>query len=95
MPEDLLQKLLRKQSLRAPFLLPLVGVIGCLLGDQWLALSLAVVVVAVLLKLWRILICTLLCMVIVCMQSHLAERNKTQLIQQQSQEKEYLLLSIL
>ncbi|MBR3925378.1 MAG: ComEC/Rec2 family competence protein [Akkermansia sp.] len=79
MPEDLLQKLLRKQSLRAPFLLPLVGVIGCLLGDQWLALSLAVVVVAVLLKLWRILICTLLCMVIVCMQSHLAERNKTQL----------------
>ncbi len=79
MPEELLPKLLRKQSLRAPFLLPLAGVTGCLLDGQWLILSLATIVAASLLKLWRILACTLLCMAIVCVQCKLAERNKEQL----------------
>ncbi len=75
MPEELLPKLLRKLSLRAPFLLPLAGVTGCLLDGQWLILSLSTIVVAVILKLWRILACTLLCMAIVCVQCKLAERN--------------------
>lgn len=74
-PEDTLRVALRRLFMGAPLFLPLAGVVGCLQGGQWWALSLAAVVSAHLLQLRRIFICILLCIGIAFLHDSLQQRN--------------------
>ncbi len=70
---------LRRLCVSAPLLLPLLAVVGCLLGGQWWALTVAVLLLAHSLKLWRHFICTLLCTGIAFLQADIQQRGREEL----------------
>ena len=77
--EDRLLRAVRHLILRAPLFMPLLGVVGCLLGGQWWALTVAVLLLAHSLKLWRLFICSLLCTGIAFLQADLQQRGRDEL----------------
>lgn len=82
MEEDSLKRLTIKQLRRAPLALPLLGVVGCLLGGQWWVLVVLAVAMACLMKLHRILICLLLCTSIATVHDNVLDRNASLLHRQ-------------
>ncbi|MDO5472013.1 MAG: ComEC/Rec2 family competence protein [Akkermansia sp.] len=82
MQEDSVSGVVRRLCVASPLFLPLVGVVGCLLGGQWWAISVGAVVAAHLLKLHRILLCVLLCAAIAFLHRDVQQRN-AMLLQQQ------------
>ncbi|MBQ2379500.1 MAG: ComEC/Rec2 family competence protein [Akkermansia sp.] len=81
-PLDSLSMALRRWFIGAPLLLPLVGVVGYLLGGQWCCLMLAAMVVPHLLRLRRIFFCVLLCVGIAWVHESLQQRNNDWLREQ-------------
>ena len=81
----------RHLILRAPFFMPLLGVVGCLLGGQWWSLTVIALFVSHLARAWRIILCTLLCVGIGWVQEHRQEHSHSNL-RQQLQEKGYVYL---
>ena len=79
----------RHLILRAPLFMPLLGVVGCLLGGQWWSLTVIALFVSHLARAWRVLLCTLLCVGIGWVQEHRQEHNRSYL-RQQLQEKGYV-----
>ena len=68
-------KQLRRFVQGAPLFLPLVAVGGAVPGGWWCAVSLAALAVALVCRLWRIGLCTLLCALVAGLHAHLAERR--------------------
>lgn len=54
-------KLLRRHAQAAPLFLPLLAVVGTVVGGYWLFFSVAVFLLALCWRLWRIAACSLLC----------------------------------
>lgn len=81
----------RHLILRAPLFMPLLGVVGCLLGGQWWSLTVIALFVSHLARARRIILCTLLCVGIGWVQEHRQEHNHSNL-RQQLQEKGYVYL---
>lgn len=81
----------RHLILRAPLFMPLLGVVGCLLGGQWWSLTVIALFVSHLARAWRIILCTLLCVGIGWVQEHRQEHSHSNL-RQQLQEKGYVYL---
>lgn len=54
-------KLLRRNLLEAPLFLPLVAVVGAVMGGWWLSGSAVAVLLALVCRVWRIALCSLLC----------------------------------
>ena len=84
MEEYSLKRLAIKHLRRAPLALPLVGVVGCLLGGQWWVLVVLALAIAALLKLRRILICLILCTAIATVHDSVLARNASLLHRQLS-----------
>ncbi|MBQ8480782.1 MAG: ComEC/Rec2 family competence protein [Akkermansia sp.] len=89
--EDRLLRAVRHLILRAPLFMPLLGVVGCLLGGQWWSLTVIALFVSHLARARRIILCTLLCVGIGWVQEHRQEHNRSNL-RQQLQEKGYVYL---
>ncbi len=78
--EDTLQRTLRHLCLSAPFFLPLMAVVGALLGGQCWGITVTAFFIAHTLKLWRQFICAFLCTGIAIVQADLQQRNREQLL---------------
>lgn len=75
MKEDALRGWIRRFFTGAPLFLPLLGVVGALLGGQWWALAVLAVVLPHLLRMWRVFICVLLCMGIALLHRSVQDEN--------------------
>ncbi len=73
--EALLLRRLRLFLLRAPLALPLVGVVAALLGGYGWGVVAAVAALAAVLRLWRIMLCLLLCSFIAALHEGICQRN--------------------
>ncbi len=71
---DLLLRL-RLFILRAPLLLPLVGVVAALLGGAWWSVAVVAGAIAAVMRLWRILACMLLCAFIAAFHEGMRQRD--------------------
>ncbi|MBR5894253.1 MAG: ComEC/Rec2 family competence protein [Akkermansia sp.] len=80
--EDPVRKIFRHLFLRAPLLLPLLAVLGCLWGGELWGLSIAAVCSALLLNLKRIACCTVLCAALAFTHQNLQQRNVARLLEQ-------------
>ncbi len=69
---------LRLWLLRTPLALPLLGTVAALLGGSWWIAVMASCGLAAVLKLWRILLCMLLCAAIAAVHEGMLQRNTTQ-----------------
>ncbi len=77
---------LRLFLLRTPLALPLVGVVAVLLGGYgWTVLSVAAALAAVL-RLWRIMVCVLLCSFIAALHEGLRQRDAARALEAWSQQ---------
>ena len=68
-------KFLRRHLLAAPLFLPLVAVAGAVPGGWWLVLSAVAVLVALLCRVWRIALCSLLCALVAGLHTRLLEER--------------------
>ncbi len=66
---------LRLWLLRAPLVLPLVGVVAALLGGAWWAAAVVAGGLAAVMRLWRILVCMLLCAFIAAFHEGMRQRG--------------------
>ena len=73
--EDSLLRAVRHLILRAPLFMPLLGVVGCLLGGQCWSLTVIALLVSHLARAWRVLLCTVLCVGIGWVQEHRQEHH--------------------
>ncbi len=80
--EDNLLHSLKHLCLSAPLFLPLLAVVGSLLGGQWWWLTVAVLLLTHTLKLWRQLVCSLLCAGIAFLHADIQQRNRESLTEQ-------------
>lgn len=89
--EDNLLRAVRHLILRAPLFMPLLGVVGCLLGGQCWSLTVIALLVSHLARAWRVLLCTVLCVGIGWVQEHRQEHHNAYL-RRQLQEKGHVYL---
>lgn len=68
-------KFLRRHLLAAPLFLPLVSVAGAVPGAWWLLLSAAAVLLALVCRVWRIAMCSLLCALVAGLHTQLLEEK--------------------
>lgn len=66
-------------GLAAPLFLPLVAVVGVLLGQEWWLLSAGVVLLALVVRLWRVAACAFLCAAIMAVHGSLWQENAEEL----------------
>ena len=66
-------KSLRRHFLAAPLFLPLVAAVGAVPGGWWLVVSAGAVLVALLCRVWRIALCSLLCALVAGLHTRLLE----------------------
>ena len=68
-------KFLRRHLLAAPLFLPLVSVAGAVPGGWWLVLSAVAVLLALVCRVWRIALCSLLCALVAGLHTQLLEEK--------------------
>lgn len=68
-------KFLRRHLLAAPLFLPLVAVAGAVPGGWWLLVSAVAVLFALLCRVWRIALCSLLCALVAGLHTRLLEEK--------------------
>ncbi len=68
-------KFLRRHLLAAPLFLPLVSVAGAVPGGWWLVLSAVAVLLALVCRVWRIALCSLLCALVAGLHAQLLEEK--------------------
>ena len=77
--KGVLSSALRRVFLRAPLFLPLLGVVGVLVGGWWLILSVLALLSSAVLGLWRIGTAVLLCGILAYLQQDRQQHATTQL----------------
>lgn len=77
--EETLLGLLKRLCLESPLFLPLLAVVGALLGGQWWGLTVVTLLLAHTARLWRQLLCALLCTSIAVLQADMQQRSRDEL----------------
>ncbi len=77
---------LRLFLLRTPFALPLAGVLSALLGGYWWVGLLVAAGLAMVMRLWRMLLCTLLCAAIAALHAGMLRRDAERAVELCSQQ---------